>query len=153
MSTVDLLLFSLILFFRVSFCLFSVILTFTCHLDLLYNYLHTSSLRLSSFKETLYSSQWLLYFVIQFILLGTHSFYMIICWEKKMVQQFINGIFLQCTSNVPYLVHLHAAGVWFQFSSFHVKEYQEAHRNHSSRGQCTRLRQDPYTMGPLEFVL
>ena len=80
MVTVDLIIFPLVLFFRVSFCLFSVVLTFTCHLDLLYNYLHKSSLRFSFFKETLYSSQWLLYFVIQLILLGTHSFYMIIFW-------------------------------------------------------------------------
>ena len=92
MGTVDLLLFHLVLFFWVSFCLFSVILIFTCHLDLLYNYLHTSSLRLSFFKETLYSSQWLLYFVIQLILLGNQSFYMIISWATNMVQQFINGI-------------------------------------------------------------
>ena len=92
MGTVDLLLFTFVLFFRVSFCLFSVILTFTCHLDLLYDYLHTSTLRLSFFKETLYSSQWILYFVIQIILLGIHSFYTIIRLETNMVHQFINGI-------------------------------------------------------------
>ena len=92
MGTVDILLFPLVLFFRISFCLFSVILTFTCHLDLLYNVLHTSYLMLRLFKVTLYSSQWLLYFVIHLILLGIHSFYMIIRWAKNMVQKFINGI-------------------------------------------------------------
>ena len=93
MGTVDLLLFPFVLFFWVSFSLLSGILTFNCHLDPIYNYLHTSYLRLRFFKETLYSSQWLLYFVIQLILLGIHSFYMIILWAKNMVQQFINGIF------------------------------------------------------------
>ena len=92
MGTLDLLLFPFVLFFRVSFRLFSVILTSTCHIYLLYNYLHTSTLRLSFFKETIYSSQWLLCFVIQLILIGIHSFYMIICWATNMVQQFINGI-------------------------------------------------------------
>ena len=86
MGTVYLLPFPLVLFFRLSFYLFSVILTFTCHLDILYNCLHKSSLRLSFFKETLYSPQWLLYFVIQLILLGTYSFYMIIRWAPKIIQ-------------------------------------------------------------------
>ena len=93
MGKVDLLLFTFVLFFRVSFCLFSIILTFTCHIDLLYNYLHTSNIRLRFFKETLYFSQWLLYFVVQLILLGIHSFYMIIRWDTHMVQNFINGIY------------------------------------------------------------
>ena len=92
MGKVDLLLFPFVQFFRVSFCIFSVILAFNSRLDLLYNYLHTSNLGLRFFKETLYSSQWLLYLDVQLILLGIHSFYMIIRWETHMVQQFINGI-------------------------------------------------------------
>ena len=93
MGEVYLLLFPFVLFFRLSFFLFSIILTFACHLNLLYNYLHTSNIRLSFFKETLYYSQWLLYFFVQLILLGFNSFYMIIRWAKHMVHQYINRIF------------------------------------------------------------
>ena len=93
MGKVDLLIFPSVLFFQVSFCLFSIILTFNCHLYILYNYLHTLNIRLSFFMETLYSSQWILYFVVNLILLGIHSFYMIIRWATHMVQHFINGIY------------------------------------------------------------